>query len=312
MIVEISKRTTSAAQKLLRVSALVLIASHATAQNPVVKTVTTMDQLKNDFISAAAATNMANEMCNQVRPSKWDNAGAYILGGHTKINIDDTDYGDVRQEYFQNNATVRATQSHMQAPHCTNLGTNSQDGETEMSFSRSKKAVISNSATTSFSNAISFDASVRMNIPGVDATVSSGFVQTSGTSSTAVSSSSDTSSTKLTKKWSPSADGKPSRVWFSVDRYKLKENAKVAVKYSVDHIDIVAQCNYSRYNRRSHRRNHTGRNPVRRVKPSALNSKWTDDGWYKVSQTPINFNVDYVDAWPSYELQTGKTCASGI
>jgi LysM repeat protein len=203
MIVEISKRTTSAAQKLLRVSALVLIASHATAQNPVVKTVTTMDQLKNDFISAAAATNMANEMCNQVRPSKWSRAGAYILGGHTKINIDSTDYGDVRQKYFQNNATVTATQSHMQAPHCTDLGTISQDGETAMSFSRSKKAVISNSATTSFSNAISFDASVRMNIPGVDATVSSGFVQTSGTSSTAVSSSSDTSSTKLTKNGRP-------------------------------------------------------------------------------------------------------------
>ena len=311
MIVEISKRTTSAAQKLLRVSALVLIASHATAQNPVVKTVTTMDQLKNDFISAAAATNMANEMCNQVRPSKWSRAGAYILGGHTKINIDSTNYGDVRQAYFQNNASVTATQSHLQAPPCIDLGTKSQP-QTQITFSRSKKAVISNSATTSFSNAISFDASVRMNIPGVDATVSSGFVQTSGTSSTAVSSSSDTSSTKLTKKWSPSADGKPSRVWFSVDRYKLKENAKVAVEYHVDHIDIVAQCNYSRYNRRSHRRNHTGRNPVRRVKPSALNSKWTDDGLYEVSQTPINFNVDYVDAWPSYELETNKTCASGI
>jgi hypothetical protein len=311
MIVEISKRTTSAAQKLLRVSALVLIASHATAQNPVVKTVTTMDQLKNDFISAAAATNMANEMCNQVRPSKWSRAGAYILGGHTKINIDSTNYGDVRQAYFQKNASVTATQSHLQAPPCIDLGTKSQP-QTQITFSRSKKAVISNSATTSFSNAIRFDASVGMNIPGVDATVSSGFVQTSGTSSTAVSSSSDTSSTKLTKKWSPSDDGKPSRVWFSVDRYKLKENAKVAVKYSVDHIDIVAQCNYSRYNRRSHRRNHTGRNPVRRVKPSALNSKWTDDGVYKVSQTPINFNVDYVDAWPSYELQTGKTCANGI
>ena len=312
MIVEISKRTTSAAQKLLRVSALVLIASHATAQNPVVKTVTTMDQLKNDFISAAAATNMANEMCNQVRPSKWDNAGAYILGGHTKINIDSTNYGDVRQAYFQKNASVTATQSHLQAPPCIDLGTKSQDGETEMSFSRSKKAVISNSATTSFSNAISFNASLGMSVAGVDATASSGFVQTSGSSATAVSSSSDTSSTKLTKKWSPSADGLPSRLWFTVDRYKLKDNVKAAVEYGVDHIDFVAQCNYSRYNKRSHRRNHTGRNPVRRVKPSALNAKWTDDGLYEVSQTPINFNVDYVDAWPSYELETNKTCASGI
>ena len=275
---------------LLALPLLVALSSQAIADTGELKRYASLAELKQALQALALTKDIAGSTCAAKRPRKIVNkSGNKIVSSN--INIIGTNYQDIVNDYFKANRKIEKTQENMNTKPCFNI---SEGNSATVTFERNLQATHSTTVTSE----ISGTANVKFSIPYTGVGVETSYTKTSGTSTHRGQSSGTKNTNSTTLGWDKSLGDH--RAVFFVNRYSLKKKTILKdVEYTIGSLRIIADCHYV-FKGTAHSHPHF---------PAIVSMAQLGHPTKVVIDTPINYNVAYVDPWPTFVNQYGKTCS---
>ena len=279
---------------LLALPLLVVLSSQVIADTGELKRYASLAELKQALQALALSKGIASGTCAAHRPPKIVNKSGNIIIS-TKLNIIGTNYQDIVNDYFKANRKIEKTQDNMNTKACYDI---SEGSTATASFVRNKEATHSTTVTSESSAT----ANVSFSVPYTSIGVQTSYTSTSGTSTQIGGKTSVTSQSTEEFSWTEGTGDY--RVVAFVNRYSLAQKAdpNQDVEYTIGSIHTLADCHYVYKGTANFHPHHGAITSMAQLgHPTKV-----------VIATPIDYNVSYVDEWPSYVKQAGKTCQDPI
>jgi len=281
---------------LLALPLLVVLSSQVIADTGELKRYASLAELKQALQALALTKGIAGSTCAAKRIPKFVNkSGNRIVS--SKMVIIGTNYQDLVNDYFTEHRKIEKTNDsqYLDSPPCFGI----VEGITQHpTFCRNEEATHSTTVTSESSAT----ANVSFSVPYTGIGVQTSYTSTSGSSTQHGGSTGVVS--EATEEFSWTEGTGDYRVVAFVNRYSLAQKAdpNQDVEYTIGSIHTLADCHYVYQSYTNFHPHHGAITSMAQLgHPTKV-----------VIATPIDYNVSYVDEWPSYVKQAGKTCQDPV